>query len=292
MLIQQSLRSASLAEARAAASELRDLVARMPLEGLEERRARVLALMSIARVEHHEDPRAEAAMVAPLHDEARAVLGAKDLHVYLNNLAVAHLRAGDRASVEAFRQVVELTRTTGNPDTLGMALLNQGAAHSAHLEDVEAERCYAEALELAAANGHHARAARLCCNLAQGRLRRGDAAGARVLSEEAVRWLEGRDEPAVRAKVMVTMGGVELREAALEHARRTLLTSLQAMRRAGTTTEVDAHVYLAEIAARTGRPRLAALHMSRADRRARSPQTRETVRRGYALIDELATKDR
>jgi tetratricopeptide (TPR) repeat protein len=286
-VIMQSIRDGRLDEARAAAAEARALLERLAGEDLEDRRARIRLLVAIARAEFNEEPLREVAVAAEVEAEAREVLRASELLVFLNNLGAAQLRAGDPRATATMAEVVEMTRAGANPNSIGMALLNLGAAYSAAQEDAAAERCYLECLDLALANGHLARAARVEVNLAQMQLRLDEVEVAARRVAHSLELCGQIDEPMITAKVGVTAAGVELRRGDVDKARRMLLTALQGLRRGGDVREVDGFAYLAEIAARTGKPRLAALHIRRAERLVRSPQTRATVARARKAVEIL-----
>jgi len=286
-VIMQAIRDGSLDEAKAAAVDARGLLDALAGEDLEDRRARIRLIAAISRAEFNAEPAREAAAVRELVPEAREVLRAAELLVFLNNLGAAQLRAGDAEAAATMAEVLEMTRPSGNPNNLGMALLNSGAAHAAAGDDASAERCYVEGLELALGNGHVARAARLEVNLAQLRLRHGQIDRAARHAEHAVELAAQVDEPMLQAKVAVTAAGVELRRGNLTESRQALLGALQALRRGGDTGESYGYAYLAELAAHAGLGRLADLHLRRAQRRARTPVARSTVAAARAAVESL-----
>jgi tetratricopeptide (TPR) repeat protein len=286
-VIMQAIREGRLDEARASAREARALLESLATEDLEDRRARIRLTAAIARAEFNEEPAREVAVAAEQLPEAREVLRSSELLVFLNNLGAAQLRAGDPHAAQTMAEVLEMTRPSGNANNIGMALLNLGAAYSAAGDDAAAEPCYVEGLELALANGHTARAARVEVNLAQMRLRHQEIDRAARHAERAVELAARSDEPMLVAKVRVTAAGVELRRGRLVEARRSLLTALQALRRGGDAGESYGYAYLAELAAHAGRSRVAELHLRRAERRARSPVARETVAGSRAAVQAL-----
>jgi tetratricopeptide (TPR) repeat protein len=289
-VILTAIRNGDLAEALAAAADARAVVARLSAADLEDRRSRVRLLAAIARAEHNFEPAREAAVAAELLPEARQILRPAELLVFLNNLGAAQLRAGEATAATTMSEVLAITRAGGNPNNIGMALLNLGAAHAAAGDDGAAEACYLECLELALANGHAARAVRVELNLGQMRLRQGDVPAAAARVAHALELVTGLDEPMLQAKVEITEGGIAVRQGQVEAGRRLLLRALQVQRRGGEQGEVDGFTFLAEAAARSGRPRLAALHLARAARRVRTPQTRASVERTRRLIDGLGAR--
>ncbi|HEX6493150.1 MAG TPA: tetratricopeptide repeat protein, partial [Candidatus Dormibacteraeota bacterium] len=226
-VIHDALRHGRMDTARATADEARAILETLPLGTVEERRTWILVADAIAMVEARRgDPAGVCAALSPLEDEARRILRPRELHVFLNNLGIARMRTGDPSAVPTLRSVVDLAREAGNPDVLGRALLNLGAAYAEADDDTHARRCYTECLELARANGHVQRAGTASLNLARSHLRadRPDAAVEHIA--EAGRIFATADVPMLSAQLENVRGWLALRSGDLDTARRELLTGL------------------------------------------------------------------
>ena len=285
-VIHDALRHGRMDTARATADEARAILDTLPCSTVEERRSWILVADAIAMVEARKgDPAAVCAALSPLEDEARTILRPRELHVFLNNLGIARMRTGDAAAIPTLRSVVDLARAAGNPDVLGRALLNLGAAHAEADDDAGARTCYLECLELASANGYVQRAGTASLNLARADLRAGRLAEVPERIAEAGRIFAAVDAPMLAAQLETVRGWLALRRGDLDAARRALLTGLQAMRRGGDRRAVDAFAHLAEVEAARGRMVVAALHLRTAERRARTAGNHAIVRRARAAVE-------
>lgn len=285
-VIHDALRHGRIDSAKATADEARAIIDSLPLGTVEERRTRILVIDAIAMVEARRgDPAAVCAVLSPMETEAREILRPRELHVFLNNLGIARMRTGDPGAVPTLRSVVDLAREAGNPDVLGRALLNLGAALAESDDDPGAGVCYAECLALARANGHVQRAGTASMNLARVALRAERLEQAEEHITEAGRILATLDLPMVSAQLETVAGWLALRRGDLEAARAALVTGLQALRRGGDRRAVDAFAHLAEVEAARRRPLVAALHLRTAERRARTAGNRIIVARARAAVE-------
>jgi tetratricopeptide (TPR) repeat protein len=290
-VIHDALRHGRIDTARSTADEARAIIDALPLGTVEERRTRILVVDAIAMVEARRgDPVAVCAVLSPLEEEAREILRPRELHVFLNNLGIARMRTGDPAAVATLGSVAGLAREAGNPEVLGRALLNLGAAYAELDDDAHAAACYAECLDLARANGHLQRAGTASLNLARVHLR------AERLDEAATHIAEGRrifatvDLPMLCAQLETVTGWLALRRGDVEGARRALLAGLWALRRGGDRRAVDGFANLAEVEAARGRPAVAALHLRTAERRVRTPANRVIAARARAAVEEASRR--
>lgn len=288
-VIHAALRDGRAADYRTAADQALDLISTMPVNTLEERRARVLVEDAVALVDSRRGETASAVQrLMPLRDEAQAVLAPDEWRVFLNNLGLLQLRTGDTAgAITTFSAMVDHERKVANPDTLGRALLNLGAAYAGNGDDVAATACYQESVRIADANGHRERSGTARLNLARVAFRAGDLDGAAAILRDASGLLPS-DQPSVQGSAGIVSGGIALRRGDLAGARRILLRDLNTLRRAGDRRVVDGYAFLAEVAAAEGHDTIARLHLARATARAQTVETRRTVARARAAVDGAA----
>ena len=285
-VIHDALRHGRMVSARSTAAEAGAIIDTLPLATVEERRTRILVADAIAMVDARRgDPAAVCARLSSLEEEAKEILRPRELHVVLNNLGIARMRTGDPGAVPTLRSVVDLARDAGNPDVLGRALLNLGAAYAEADDDANGRACYAECLDLARANGHVQRAGTASLNLARVDLRAERLAEAEEHIAEAGPIFATLELPMLSAQLETVAGWLALRRGDLGAARRALITGLQALRRGGDRRAVDAFAHLAEVEAARGRPLVAALHLRTAERRARTAGNQVIVARARAAVE-------